>query len=555
MISRLLRHPHLPRWAVLAAFVLPLYFALCTDHLWEDFFITFRVSRNLVAGHGMVFQPGERVHTFTSPLGMLLPALCAWVTGGSDPAAIWLFRIVCCGFLAGTAALLLRVSRRLELGVAGAAVVLGLFVFDAKIADFTINGMETAIVLFFFVWMIVALLERRTMALALAVAGLMWTRPDGFIFAGALLGGFAVFIWGGEVPPERRRLAGMILRGLVIGGLIYLPWFLWAWYFYGNPVPNTILAKSAALEGGAKGAIEFPAMLLGGDAWLARIFMPSNYIFGGWHPAFFGYACVLTIPAALYFLWPRASRPVRALSLSLFLGGMYLETIPQFPWYYPWWQVLAMLVVGAIVTDLARFVGGLRERNPVQARRYMCGLGAFGALVLATHVGLWISGAVQMQLNQREIELGVRRPIGEWLHAHARSGDTVMLEPLGYIGYYSQAKMLDWPGLSAPEMTRAIKSGVNTWPGLIAHFKPDWVVLRPREVRLVLAGDAEWFNANYRCEFGLDAQSRIAAHSFYPGRPFAMFDSVFLVYHRLTPRLAGVESTASVGRHGASEGD
>src|SRR5690606_4055025 len=76
------------------AFALPLLFALLTNHAWEDYYITLRSSRNLVEGHGLVFNPGERVHTFTSPLGVLVPALCTWVTGiGNESAGLWVFRI------------------------------------------------------------------------------------------------------------------------------------------------------------------------------------------------------------------------------------------------------------------------------------------------------------------------------------------------------------------------------------------------------------------------------------------------------------------------------
>lgn len=66
---------------------LTIFFALCvavalvyvliTGHVWEDFLIKFRHSRNLVNGHGLVFTPGERVHGFTSAINTLLPALFA----------------------------------------------------------------------------------------------------------------------------------------------------------------------------------------------------------------------------------------------------------------------------------------------------------------------------------------------------------------------------------------------------------------------------------------------------------------------------------------------
>src|SRR5438045_1514496 len=69
-------------WLVAAvAFAIPVAFALLTNHAWEDYFITLRSSRNLLQGNGLVYKAGDRLHTFTSPLGVLIPALCTWLAG------------------------------------------------------------------------------------------------------------------------------------------------------------------------------------------------------------------------------------------------------------------------------------------------------------------------------------------------------------------------------------------------------------------------------------------------------------------------------------------
>src|SRR5262252_8620700 len=102
------------RWLALfaaVAFAVPLLYALYTGHIWEDYFITFRHSQNLCEGHGLVYQPGERVHGFTSPLGTLLPALCYWVTGGGSYLyALWLFRVLSAAAFAGAGVLLLKAA-------------------------------------------------------------------------------------------------------------------------------------------------------------------------------------------------------------------------------------------------------------------------------------------------------------------------------------------------------------------------------------------------------------------------------------------------------------
>ena len=173
------------------AFLVPLVFAALTGHAWEDYFITLRSSRNLVEGHGLVFNPGERVHTFTSPLGVLLPALCTWLVGpGREEAALWLFRFFNAGFLAAGAALLWRRVAELGLGAPGRWLLFGLLIADAKLTDFSINGMETAILVYFLLLLWTEMEKPdgpRIARVALAVGGLMWTRPDAFILGAAVL--------------------------------------------------------------------------------------------------------------------------------------------------------------------------------------------------------------------------------------------------------------------------------------------------------------------------------------------------------------------------------
>jgi len=79
------------RWTVFGAVMaVALLWTRSPQHAWEDYYITCRSRKNLATGHGLVFNPGDRLHTFTPPLGALLPAVACLVTGShSDDAAIW----------------------------------------------------------------------------------------------------------------------------------------------------------------------------------------------------------------------------------------------------------------------------------------------------------------------------------------------------------------------------------------------------------------------------------------------------------------------------------
>jgi hypothetical protein len=169
-ISRSARR--LPLLVFIGVFSIAMLFAAYTNHAWEDYYITYRVSKNAATGHGLLFTPGERVHVFTSPINVLLPALLVVLTGNtSDELVLWLFRILSAALLAAAAVLLLDSARKNSLSWLATCVMIGLLCLDPKIVDFTINGQEIAFMMFFLALMLHALtVPGRWTALRLGLA-------------------------------------------------------------------------------------------------------------------------------------------------------------------------------------------------------------------------------------------------------------------------------------------------------------------------------------------------------------------------------------------------
>ncbi len=510
-------------WLVVAlAFLVPLAFALFTGHAWEDYFITLRASRNLVEGHGLVFTPGERVHTFTSPLGVLIPALCTALAGVDRvDAALWLYRIVNAAFLASAAWLVWRRADTLRLGSIGRVVLFGLLLADAKLTDFSINGMETAIFVFFMLLLWSELespTSPRVMPLALAFGGLMWTRPDAFVLAGAILLPHLIFRDRTLAPLRPRLLA--VVKGALIGGAIYLPWFAWAWWYYGTPVPHTIIAK-----GGVTPHLELGRLLL--VPWRivsenGQMFLPAYAEMGGW-PTPLGYiARALSVLASFAWLVPGWSAAGRRASLAVFLGAFYLHTIIAFPWYVPPWTVLAAIALGFGWDAVVQAEAARRWRGLV---RIAC------LVVVFAQVAMLGAVAWQMRVTQTYVENGVRRPIGEWLHAHAAPGDSVFLEPLGYIGYFSKLKTYDFPGLSSPEVVRAMRAGAVDYSSLIKLLRPSWVVLRPYEVYQMSASPLHALES-YDEVKRWSARPQLDAVNLLPGRNWSNWEAGYVLFKR-----------------------
>ena len=154
--------------------------------------------------------------------------------------------------------------------------------------------------------------------------------------------------------------------------------------------------------------------------------------------------------------------------------------------------------------------------------------------VLSATLLLTLCAAYQLRIQHREIEDGHRKQIGLWLRQNASlQSDTVFLEPLGYIGFFSQLKMLDWPGLCAPEVVAAEKKlHTAAWPQLILELRPDWLVLRPQDAGRIQRSHPLLLTQLYSEVKVFDASERIAAYRWLPGRGYLASDQTFLVFKR-----------------------
>jgi hypothetical protein len=154
--------------------------------------------------------------------------------------------------------------------------------------------------------------------------------------------------------------------------------------------------------------------------------------------------------------------------------------------------------------------------------------------IVAIQVAVLGATAWQMRTQQRVIENTVRKDIGQWLNRQASPKDTVLLEPLGYVGYYSRLKTFDMPGLSSAEVVAAVRAGARRYVELIERLHPTWLVLRPTEI----ADSSKPENAVYH-DYELvrvwNVRSQLDAVKFLPGRGWLEHDAEFRVFRRKTP--------------------
>ncbi len=223
----------------------------------DDAFISFRYARNLVEGHGLVFNPGERVEGYTNFLWTLWSAIPLALGWNPVAFAQWsgiaaLFPLVCV-----TGAL----GRKLSDDAAAGFLAAALLATHYTVLAFASGGMEVVWQALFVTSAFVLRPDARTpagiigpvrlAAFSAALNAALLTRPDSAIPAAILFPPVLVAIWR-HWPPGRFRTVR--LAALLAPCLPTAVWLVWKASFYGTLVPNTWHAKDpgfAALAGGA----------------------------------------------------------------------------------------------------------------------------------------------------------------------------------------------------------------------------------------------------------------------------------------------------------------
>jgi hypothetical protein len=411
-----------------------LYGVFWTPYGADDPWITYRYSENIAAGHGFVYNPGERVMGTSTPLYALVLA-GAKVIGLDVPLASWTI-----GFVAMIASVILLFLLVRRFFGEGAGVLAAMLLATAhlfhRVAPF---GMETTFYLSLILGAFVAYGSGREL-LASALAGLcLLTRLDG--------GAVGVALTLGHLIRTRRFPWKAALVYLVVAA----PWFIFAYSYFGSLVPNSMVAKRLHTQ-----YTVIPWMV----GFLVR--EPRFWLALG------GGAIVLlaarTRDRALPFLiWA-----------ALYVGAYSLAAIHRYDWYVT--PVLAPLAAGAavaIVWAAGRF-------------------GRTGSIRLAIMVGLLAlvtaPDALRAWRRARGDEgvlalEGIRREAALWMRDSLPAGVPIATGGIGLVGYHTGRVIHDAMGLVTPGSMRIIGTIANPrtmpfprfLPAIIEDFDPEYV--------------------------------------------------------------------------------
>lgn len=486
-------------WAILLALVGLNLLYICRLGPNDDAYITYRVARNLASGVGPVYNPGERVLSVTTPGYMLLLAASSVFSGDFVALGLALNGLA----LLAAGALLIDLSRPAPLrsndfsrsdertaevvttSLAAAVAVTLTLTFPLLTESL---GMETPLY-------VAALLAtfaayRRALALigetqadsrqrerrwllwtAAAAAAAFLLRPDG------LLVGVAVGLhW---LITQRRVPWAALALGLVLS----LPWVLFAWAYYGSPIPNTLVAKMTQAMG-----TELPgwgaALLAAAREWATGHLLAASLAIAG---------------LFLALRQRRADRLPMLLWAALYVVGHVLLNVRSYFWYYAPLAPVAALLAGDGAAWLAastrRWLA--RSERSVNLQRTALALATLVLIALTLYPAVLTTATLATPPIQRRREL-IYQQTGAELRQLCQPGDlAVGMAEVGILGYVSDCRVVDFAGLLQRDVAH-LQQGPQA--------KTEWALKRYAPPLVLLAGGVgyphavagqPWFRQRY----------------------------------------------------------
>jgi len=411
-----------------------------SNWIYDDPFITYRYAANLQHGLGFVYNPNEHVLSTTTPLFTILLALFGnlWTDLPHLARTIGAFSLGMGGIF------LWDLAQTWKSPLVGWA---GLLLYPAFPLLLATLGSETPLYLAFCLGGFAFYARKSYSLAAICVALAVLTRPDGVVVAFLLVAHFCVRI---RRPVPWRAL------GLFIG--LTIPWFIFAWIYFGSPLPVTLAVKQH--QGSMAISQPFAPGLLTILEWYA------------WWPYLFEAGLSLV---GLIFLFRRARDWALFLAWPVLYFLLYWAMgVSGYFWYYAPLVPGFIVLVGLGISNIS----GLFISN-----RMVFSTTATALLLVLTSAQMVHLQEMRQHPYQRlfvDNRLAMYRAAGEWLRDHTPPTASIGTLEVGIIGFYGERRMIDFAGLIQPDVSAQFTRYSNYEAGAlwaIEHYRPDYLLI------------------------------------------------------------------------------
>lgn len=453
------QNKNLPIYAVFFAIIAKLYFLL-THHIQEDAFITWRVAQNLMDYGVIGFNGDIKISASTTHLYVFVSYIFNLIFGKEnfiEPLLIFNTTLFTIGSL--------FLSHVLFKSNWHKAIFIFLFGILPPSIKISILGMEYGILFF----LEMALLyygfrKEKKWAFLLLPTLILFTRIDTVIFLGIV---FLVDIF------WNKKIRWSYILGGILGVSVCVSF---NWFYFGELINNTIVAKKLAYDKVYTLHQNFEYFRLNYGNFWGMLKLPGNF-----NPVTI-VIILFELLSFIYLVRQRNKRNYFLWIIFLFAWSKQIIFLSQkslFDWYY--WVPQILLFVPVLVFVLEQKV----KRN------------LWLSLLILIYILPMLAFQTVHSIATGNGEWNYRRSIGLFLNTYEKDKKQwILLEPAGYIPYFSGLKTIDEVGLVDKKIqTEIIKDKSNYWLNTVKHRKPKYLLSYNN---LFEGKDAEYYRENYR---------------------------------------------------------
>lgn len=459
MSETLQKYAKFPLLAVVFTVLVKLLFLL-THHIQEDAFITWRVAQNLLDYSVIGFNGETKISASTTHLYVFVSYIFNLIFGKED----FIYPLLIFNSLLFTIGSYFLSKLILENPV-HQAIFIFLFGILPPSIKISILGMEYGLLFFLeMALLFFGFKQNKIWVQILFPILILFTRIDTVIFLGVVF--LVDIIW-------NKKVRWFYILGGILGVAVLMSF---NWFYFGELVNNTIVAKSVTYAKNMSLALQWKYFLMNYGNFWGMLKLPGDF-----NP----FTILVLVFELLAFLYIVSKREIKNLFIwIIFLFGwtkqlIFISQRSYFDWYYWVPQILLFAVILVFVLEQKIYKFWWISLLVIF---YILPMAAFQTVhSIATGNGEW----------------NYRRSIGLFLKDYEKDKNQyILLEPAGYIPYFSGLKAIDEVGLVDKGIQTEIKKDkANYWKNTVEKRKPKYL-LAPKN--LFEGKDGSFYQENYR---------------------------------------------------------
>jgi hypothetical protein len=453
----------------------------------EDSYITYRYAQNLVDGHGFVYNQGEAFLGTTVPFYGLILAFFGFL-GLSIPAVGGILSAFSLG-ISVTFIYLLTLKK----GYPWVGFLSGLFILLNPWFLQTF-GSETYFQLLMIISAFYFYDQRKYIPTTIFCVLAFLVRADGIIPAGII---FVDYIIKNKKFPVKEVILFIILC---------IPFFLFCYFNFNTFLPNTLEIKQAQY------ASDLWRKFFPGIFYFAGLLLKENTLFYSFFPLLLAGGILILFSQKIWLLmasWAILHTlgytllkvsfyhwyPIPLILLLMLISAFSIQFIISAPLFFKENQMKKWsfkIFNQEIRISLAKFkdIG-----SSLRWTHRILSLVIFSSILLVLSAGLRAYHNTYRSFPFPKLELYAKA--GRWISENTPADSSVAALEVGYLGYYSQRKIIDLVGLVTPGVSTHIRKQDFQWA--VKKYEPDYFVYCDEfQSWLETITDQLWFEKSYR---------------------------------------------------------